>query len=347
MRPNRPWWRRLPAGILLTLTLLLTSHGRASPLFEDDAVIELTLTGPLSSLLEQKQAPAYLPFTLETAGSSMPVEVRVRGHSRVRVCDFPPLRLRFPPDHGQHGVFEGQERLKLVTHCRNHDRGEQDLLEEYAAYRIFNVATPMSYRVRLLRITYLDSGAPPGEQFPPRHAFVLEPGAVFAARTGAEQVELPGFPKERHDRAHAALMYVLQYLIANTDWMLLKADYDDACCHNADLYQSDLRVFFVPFDFDLSGLVNARYAYPDPRLRINRVTQRRYRGLCTDRSYLSAALADVVAKREPILDVVRTLPGLEPRNAERAERYLDDFFEAAGDPERLLRSFERRCLERY
>ena len=167
----------------------------------------------------------------------------------------------------------------------------------------------MSYRVRLLRVRYVDSGASTDEQYP--------------------------------------LMYVLRYLIAHTDWMLLKADHDDACCHNADLYQSDLRVFFVPFDFDLSGLVNARYAYPDPRLRINRVTQRRYRGLCTDRSYLSAALADVVAKREPILDVVRTLPGLEPRNAERAERYLDDFFEAAGDPERLLRSFERRCLERY
>jgi hypothetical protein len=41
------------------------------------------------------------------------------------------------------------------------------------------------------------------------------------------------------------------------------------------------------------------------------------------------------------------LPGYEPRNARRAERYLEDFFEDAADEERLLRSFERRCLERY
>ena len=85
-------------------------------------------------------------------------------------------------------------------------------------------------------------------------------------------------------------MYVLRYLIANTDWMVLRADYGHVSCHNADLYQRDSLVYFVPCDFDLSGLVNARYAFPDPKLRIKRVTQRRYRGLCTDRGYLSAAL---------------------------------------------------------
>lgn len=349
MRPGREWRDRLFAGapLWLAVTALWSSICAASPLFEDDEVIDLTLTGPFGSLLETKQNPTYLPFRLETGEMSLPVEIRVRGHSRLRICDFPPLRLRFPPDDGHRGVFGGQDRLRLVTHCRNHDRGEQDLLEEYAAYRILNVTTPLSYRVRLLRVRYVDSGASPGEQYPPRHAFLLEPGAEFAARTGAEQVKLPGFPKERHDREQAALMYVLQYLIANTDWMLLRAEYDDACCHNADLFERDSRIVFVPYDFDLSGLVNARYAFPDPRLRISRVTQRRYRGLCTDRRYLSAALADVMSKREPILDVVRTLPGLERRNAERAERYLEDFFEAADNPERLLRSFERHCLERY
>ncbi|NNJ65852.1 MAG: hypothetical protein HKP16_09805 [Xanthomonadales bacterium] len=316
-------------------------------MFEDDEVIDLTLTGPFGALLETKQNPAYLPFRLETGETSLPVEIRVRGHSRLRICDFPPLRLRFPPDAGRQGIFGGHDRLKLVTHCHDHDRAEQDLLEEYSAYRIFNAATPLSYRVRLLRVRYRDSEAANGIEPTARYAFLLEPRPEFAARTTAKQVELAGFPKERHDREHAALMYVLQYLIANTDWMLLKADYDDACCHNADLFERGSKIFFVPYDFDLVGLVNARYAHPDPRLRIRRVTQRRYRGLCTDREYLSTALARVVSRREQILDAVRTLPDHEPRNARRAERFLGDFFEDAADAERLLRSFERRCLERY
>jgi hypothetical protein len=55
----------------------------------------------------------------------------------------------------------------------------------------------------------------------------------------------------------------------------------------------------------------------------------------------------VVSKREQILDLVRPLPGYQARNVKPSERYLENFFEDAADAERLLRSFERRCLERY
>ena len=347
MRPGRQSPIRLLAGALLASTLAWSPTEGASPLFEDDEVIDLTLTGPFGSLLETKQNPTYLPFRLETGETSLPVEIRVRGHSRLRVCDFPPLRLRLPPGAGQRGMFGGQDHLKLVTHCHDHDRAEQDLLEEYAAYRIFNATTPLSNRVRLLRVRYVDSEGVSGEEPAARYAFLLEPRSEFTARTGSRTVELDGFPRNRHDREHAALMYVLQYLIANTDWMLLKADYDEECCHNADLFERDSRILFVPYDFDLSGLVNARYAHPEPRLRIRRVTQRRYRGLCTDRSYLANALAEVVSKRGQILGVVQTLPGYGLRNVKRTRRYLEDFFEDAADADRLLRSFERRCLERY
>ena len=58
-------------------------------------------------------------------------------------------------------------------------------------------------------------------------------------------------------------MFVFQYLIANTDWGYVKADDDDACCHNGDLFEIDNQVVFVPYDFDLAGLVNSRYAFPD------------------------------------------------------------------------------------
>jgi hypothetical protein len=48
-------------------------------------------------------------------------------------------------------VFAGQEKLKVVTHCRNEDSGETNVLEEYAAYRILGLLTEAAYRVRLLR----------------------------------------------------------------------------------------------------------------------------------------------------------------------------------------------------
>ena len=142
-------------------------------------------------------------------------------------------------------------------------------------------------------------------------------------------------------------MYVFQYLIANTDWMLLKADYDDGCCPNLELFERDSGLIFVPYDFDVAGLINAKYAFPDAKLRIKRVTQRLYRGLCTDRDILRDALRTVRSKRDEILALTGDIPGLQPDNAERARDYLDDFFAEAADEEDLLDRFEKHCIERY
>jgi hypothetical protein len=328
--------------------LLAVGQAFASPLFDHDidhdAPVEVVISGPFRSLFASAQQPDYLPFSLDAGGSTQAVDLRLRGHSRLRECEFPPLRLKFPAGGEASSVFAGQRRLKLVTHCHNHDRGEQDLLEEYAAYRVLNVLTDLSYRVRLLHIRYQDTERALPANAAMRYGFVLEPEEEFTARTGAVPVVRAGFPRERHDREQAALMYVFQYLIANTDWSLVKADYAEACCHNADLFEVDSRLIFVPYDFDLTGLVNARYAFPDRTLRINRVTQRLYRGLCTDRDRLRRVLATVTSKRAEILAVVRAVPGLGPRNVERDARYLDDFFAAAADEEGLLKSFERGCL---
>jgi hypothetical protein len=142
-------------------------------------------------------------------------------------------------------------------------------------------------------------------------------------------------------------MYVMQYLLGNTDYMMLKADYDDKCCHNVELFERDNQIIAVPYDFDLTGLVNPGYARPDPKLRIRRVTQRLYRGLCTDRSYLDAALETVLSRKQEILAVVSEVPGLEARNRERAARYVDKFFDQAADKKKMLDSFERACLDGY
>ncbi len=317
---------------------------RASPLFEDHAVLDVTLRGPLGSVFADTEDRAERDFVIQFNGDERQVKVRVRGNSRVRVCEFPPLRLNFRQADVVQTVFDGQDKLKLVTHCRNQDRAEQDLLEEYAAYRVLNVLTDTSFRVRLLRMSYVDTDGKLKEKGAHRFAFVLETVEQLAARMGAQPVTMEGVPKRRHDLEQAALVYVYQYLIANTDWGLVKADYDEGCCHNIELFELDGIVVFVPYDLDLSGLVNARYAFPDRTLRIKKVTQRLYRGLCTDRSILEAALDEVIAREPQITAVVRDTPGLTGDNREKATRFVGRFFEKAADREKLLDEFERRCV---
>jgi hypothetical protein len=329
--------------IVFLIVLLSPVPALGTPLFDSHDVIEVRLTGPLTAVFEDTEEREYKPFTLESGGVSLPLKVRLRGHSRVRVCDFPPLKLNFPEDLAPGTVFYGQDKLKLVTHCRNHERGEQDLLEEYAAYRIFNLLSDVSYRVRLLNIHYVDSQGQLDKDASPRHAFVMESREELAERLGAEPVTLKGLPRYRHDLDQAALIYVFEYLIGNTDFGLVRPDYEEGCCHNIDLLEMDGQVITVPYDFDLAGLVNAQYAFPDPSLRIKRVTQRLYQGLCTDPDILRSAIRRVQAQRATILETVRDIPGMSASNAKRALKYLDRYFKKAEDEDGLMRGFERHC----
>ena len=324
--------------------VLLAADPAAASLFEDDGAIEVTLSGPISTMFADTDDRTQRAFVVHAQDKALPAKVRLRGRSRLRVCAFPPLRLNFRMADTSDSVFAGQDKLKLVTHCRNYDRAEQDLLEEYAAYRIFNVLTDFSYRVRLLRINYEDTDGRLSDKASPRYGFVLETPAQLAERAGAEPVTLRGVPKKRHDLDQAALMYVYQYLIANTDWGLVKADYAAGCCHNVDLFERDAKVFTVPYDLDLSGLVNANYAFPDHQLRIDKVTQRLYRGLCTDPDVLLRAIDRVIAREAEILGILRDTPGLADKNRDTAVRFLGRFFEKAANREKLLKNFEGRCI---
>lgn len=333
-------------ALLLTLWATCCSVGRAetSGLFASDEVLDVTLTGPLATLVENMDSKEERPFVLTVDGTEHAIEVRNRGNSRLRVCEFPPLRLDFVRDATAGTVFEGQDKLKLVTHCRNYDRGEQDMLEEFLAYRLFNVLTNASFRVRLLRIRYVDTDGRLDEGAALRYGFVLEPEDQLAARLGGTPAGITGVPKRRHDMELASLLYLFQYMIGNTDWGFVKADYDDDCCHNVTLIEVNDVIVTIPYDFDLAGLVNARYARPDPLLRIKTVRQRLYRGLCSEPQQVEAALDRILAERESLLALPSSIEGLEDGNVTKVERYLSDFFELASDPDRLIRRFERSCI---
>ena len=317
----------------------------AEPLFESTAAIDVQLIGPFRALFDNKESRAELPFVLHANGKAYDIEIRIRGNSRVRVCDFPPLRLDFRSREVADTVFAGQDKLKLVTHCMNHDRGETDLLQEYIAYQVLNLITDISYRVRLLRINYVDPEESLGRKASHRYAFVIEHASEFTRRTGAERYRTKSINRRTLDLDYAAAIFVFQYLVANTDWSMVHAEGVDDCCHNIDVYKGENGVLLVPYDMDLAGVVNARYAFPDRSLRINRVTQRQYRGLCMDRDAVEAALQHVKALEDGILAIPESVPGLAAKDVETTREYLSKFFIEARDEAKLLQRFEHYCIK--
>ena len=84
------------------------------------------------------------------------VKVQVRGKTRRRVCDFPPLRLKFKKKELKKDSLRKFNTIKLVTHCLESDEGMQNVLKEYLTYKIYNRITDHSFRVQLLWVNYVD-----------------------------------------------------------------------------------------------------------------------------------------------------------------------------------------------
>ena len=118
------------------------------------------------------------------------------------------------------------------------------------------------------------------------------------------------------------------------------------CCHNTEILapkgNADSRIP-VPFDFDLSGLVNAKYAAPPSHIPIRFVRTRYYRGLCHPPGILEDAMAQMQSKRAEVLALYANTPLLEPRTKEATFLYIQEFFELLDDPKRVQKEIVGRC----
>jgi hypothetical protein len=321
------------------------------PLFAFEAPLELRIEADFRRIRRDRddENPEHpgLVYVLAADGSESewPVEVRTRGNFRLQThtCDFPPIRLDFPTSEVEGGVFEGQDKLKLVTHCR--DRYEPNVLREYLAYRIYSALTPASFRVRLARVTYHDTSGHDDPMI--RLAFLIEMEEALAARLGGramEDVELTdGLHPGRVSAEDAMNVDLFQFMVGNTDCTMYFPS-DNGGLHNIVAVEREgTTVVPVPYDFDWTGLVDASYARPNPQLNLRRVTDRMYRGFCR-------ANIDYAATYEAFLDRRATIDGLVSGFETMAEderrsvaRYLDDFWETLGDEGRARYSIERAC----
>ena len=333
--------RRLVPLLLSQLAwLLCVAVADAAPLFEDDSVLDIELRGPLRATLRDDRDRAERPFILTVDGVELDVMVRIRGKSRVETCKFPPLRLSFadPADT----VFAGQDKLKLVTHCGRDSSYETNVLEEYAAYRIVGLLVPSALRVRLLRMRYVDTDRP-GKKPLERFAFVLEPKEQAAERVGGQLADTRGVVLDRLQPQQIASVFVAQYLIGNTDYSLVTAKGDDACCHNGVLIEVLGEVHYVPYDFDRANLVDPSYARSSVSSG-RRARARRYAGYCMDGLDLEAAILGASAARERIYSEMAAIESLSGRELRHATHFLGGFFREAEDPARLIERFGKTCV---
>jgi hypothetical protein len=349
MSHNR-WTLIALAGFLLAAAAEAEVSSTADPLFQSPDVVAVRLVGPLDTIMsnrkEDEQFEGKLLYVDEAGNSSeLDVEIRTRGRFRRQkdVCSFPPLRLNFKKSQTDGTLFDKQDKLKLVTHCRDRsERYEQALLREYLAYRILNQLTDISFRVRLLRITYedTDTGKPPIVAY----GFVVEHKDRLEKRTGLKVLEIAGTDVDALQPRYLNLVSVFHFLIGNTDFSPI-AGAKEACCHNHILFGRDGDLAYsVPYDFDQAGLVNAPYAEPNSRFKLKSVRQRLYRGRCQNNQLLDATLEEYRQQRRAILQLPEEQVGLTDGTRQSLGKYLAQFYKIIDSPKSVNRKLVRKCI---
>lgn len=335
--------------LLLSLLPVPGVAGRAIPMFSDDGVLAVRLEAPFSTLMRERSETEDLAGMLrytDSAGKEQVFDVKLRARGRYRrdsdTCRFPPVRLNFKKGQLDGTEFDGLDKVKLVTHCQNLASYEQNVLDEYLAYRIFNLLTEYSFRVRLLHVDYVDKEA--HDKSVTRYGFLIEDDDLLEKRIDMKRAELPRISSSQLMPSEAALVVVFQYLIANTDFSMVAGPKDDICCHNIVLFDAgDDKLLPIPYDFDFAGLVNARYATPNPRLKIRRVTTRLYRGHCAHNAQVPGALAQVMEAHERVVALVDAVPGMDDSTRKKARAYLEGFYREMAAPDAAERRLIKEC----
>ncbi len=331
--------------VLLVLLSGVADQARAEPLFpaEPAAVLEVALHLPLAELKRQRRKEdAEAEAQLHLAdGSILPLKVRPRGKSRLKECDYFPLWLDFPKNETADTVFAGQNKLKLVTHCADKYASRGYLAREYLVYQLLNRFTDVSFRVRPLRITYVDTGKRDWQRT--HDAFLIEHKKQLAERLGAEVLDVPQLSLNEIAADYVSLVNLFQYFIGNADFSVRKGPDGDDCCHNTVPLSLGEMTYPVPYDFDVSGFVNPPYAVPQEALGINRMTQRKYRGYCRHNEALEVVRQRFLDEQAALLGAVRSFDTLPGVRADKLVKWLQSFFTELADQRRFERKILKNC----
>jgi hypothetical protein len=316
----------------------------ARALFMAETPVEITLVGNYKVISKDRDTLSTKEYWGEVrmkdangADLKIGVQLRTRGHYRLasRNCAFVPLRLDFKKGEVKGTVFDGQDKLKLVTHCNSNALYDEYMIREYLAYKVHNIITPRSYRARLARVTYVDSAT--NTPIETRNGVFMEHEDDVARRMEGEIVEIRRALFDDVDAQQINEVAVFEAFVGNTDWSLY-------ALHNIRLVrQQNGTLLPVAYDLDFSGLVGTRYATPDPRLNIRNVKERLYRGPCRTMEEIEPALKPYREKEAEILKLYVDTPGLDGRYRQDAQAFLKQWFNMLKSPRDAKWLFVDNC----
>jgi len=341
---------QVPLSVFVVILVFTLSWqaSQSTPLFEEQETLEITIEAPIRELIKRRMRNPVVDAVVRYvdvsgSGHALRAQLTSRGNSRLEACDFPPLRLILNEEDTVGTVFAGQDKLKMVTQCNKRRDGETWALQELGIYQAYNLVSDYSYRVRPLKITYVDSESARWKRT--QVAFFIESTGEAATRLQRRSLRPPNIKSDQYNTVELANNLLFQLLIANTDFSIKKGPPGEGCCYNGRVLavpgeQHDWIV--LPYDFDQAGIINTDYALPNEDLGIRRVTNRLYRGFCWQEDSLTDAISRFQDRRMDIIQAL-TPDDVSKARKNRVERFASGFYNILDDPKQFKKRITDVC----
>ncbi|MEN8249285.1 MAG: hypothetical protein ABFS32_10170 [Bacteroidota bacterium] len=314
-------------------------------LFNSDEILHIRISMNVKEVISERDTASRkyhkAIFTYEQADGeevSQKIKIKVRGNNRANpdVCSFPPLKLNFNKSNADNSIFAGQDKLKLVTHCSGKSLYEEYTLREYYVYKLLQLITPYSFKVRLCRVIYDDTN---GKFKPtPHYGFIIEDLSHLTKRHDIAVFNGRVRNQDACSRVELDRVTLFEYLIGNLDWSIPYR-------HNFKIVVDKKRsaLIPVPYDFDLTGIVNKTNALPPPSFEITSVRERIFRGLCRVEGGYDPTVQHFKDIKPAIYALYEDSEYLSERSIKSTLKYLDSFYKILDNPKALRQKIERAC----
>ena len=256
--------------------------------------------------------------------TSLNIDLRARGNFRRNNCYFVPVKISIKKKNYKNTLFDSHKKLKMVVPCQLSKDGNDNVLNEYLAYKFYEIMSPYHFNTRLVNLE-LTEPISKKEKIHSIKAFLIEDDKKIAKQFDGKIVERSIHPMAQEE-LNSIRVEFFQYMIGNTDFSNFEQ-------HNASLIFIDKEIYPIPYDFDMSGLVNTSYSVVSETIseksNISRVTQRVYRGFKRNPVLIEQVRQEYISKKIEMIDIIDKHKSLfeNAKEFENAREYIQSFFE--------------------
>jgi hypothetical protein len=143
---------------LITGILSAQNAQKSDELYKDQTPLEIKLGYSNKDLNRNTDDSTFITTPMaylhEGKWSEIEVNLRARGNFRRNECYFPPVKMKIKKKQYSGTIFDGNKTMKLVLPCKIEKENNDNVLQEYIAYKIYEKISPFHFKTRRVNIQF-------------------------------------------------------------------------------------------------------------------------------------------------------------------------------------------------